>query len=48
MHRSEAADPKLLQLFVPLSADVKGGPEKLVTDSTKETAEKRDLLEVVN
>jgi integrase-like protein len=45
--RSDAADPKLLQLFVPPS-DVKGGPEKLLTDNTEAAAENRELLEVVN
>ena len=47
VHCNEAADPKLLQLFVPPS-DVKGGPEKLVTDSTEKTAGEGNLLEVVN
>jgi Integrase core domain len=48
VHGSEAADPKLLQLFVPPSAEVKGGPEKLPTDSTEQAAKKSNLLEVVN
>jgi hypothetical protein len=47
VHCSEAADPKLLQLFVPPS-EVKGGPEKLSTDSAEQAAEKSNLLEVVN
>jgi len=44
---SEGADPKPLQLFVSPS-DVKGGPEKLPTDSAEEETEKSNLLEVVN
>jgi len=40
VHCSEPADPKPIQLFVPPSADLKGGPEKLVTDSTEKTARK--------
>jgi hypothetical protein len=48
VHCNEAADPKLLQLFVPPSADMKGGPEKLVTDGTEKTAGEGNLLEVVN
>jgi putative transposase len=43
---NEAADPKLLPLFVPPS-DVKGGPEKLSLGSS-EPAENSKLLEVVN
>jgi hypothetical protein len=43
---NDAADPKLIQLFVPPS-DVKGGSEKLSKDSTQ-AAEESALLEVVN
>lgn len=46
-HRHDAADPKLIQLFVPPS-DVKGGSEKLPKDSAEQEAEKSVLLEVVN
>jgi hypothetical protein len=48
VYRADAADPKLLQLFVPPSAEVKGGPEKLPMDSTEQAAKKGNLLEVVN
>jgi len=37
---SEAADPKPIQLSGPPSVNMKGGPEKLVIDSTEETGEK--------
>jgi len=47
VHCHDAADPKLIQLFVPPS-DVKGGPEKLPSDSAQEAVEKGNLLEVVN
>jgi hypothetical protein len=47
VHRHDAADPKLIQLFVPPS-DVKGGSEKLPKDSAEQAAEKNVLLEVVN
>jgi hypothetical protein len=43
-----AADPKLIQLFVPPSAEVKGGSEKLSKDSKEQASEQRELLEVVN
>jgi integrase-like protein len=39
--RSDTTDPKLLQLFVPPS-DVKGGPEKLLADTTEAAAENRE------
>ena len=45
VHRTSAADPKLLRLFVPPS-DVKGGPEKLSQDSSEPTAKNSQLLEV--
>jgi putative transposase len=47
VHCADPADPKLLQLFVPPS-NVKGGPEKLPSDSAEHAAETPDLLEVVN
>jgi len=47
VHCSDAAGPKPLQLLVPPS-EVKGGPEKLPTDSTEQAAENSNLLEVVN
>jgi len=37
-----------IQLFVPPSAEVKGGAEKLSTDTVQPTAENGPLLEVVN
>ena len=48
MHCSEAVDPKLLELFVPPSADMKGEPEKLPMDTTEQADKKSKLLEVVN
>jgi hypothetical protein len=43
VHRGDAADPKLLQLFVP-PPDVKGGPEKLPAASATR-AEKSNITE---
>jgi len=48
VHCNAAADPKLIQLFVPPSAEVKGGSEKLSKDSTEQAAQQSELLEVVN
>jgi putative transposase len=45
---NDAADPKLIQLFVPPSAKVKGGSEKLSKDSAEDAVEDGNLLEVVN
>ena len=47
VHCINAADPKLTQLFVPPS-DVKGGPEKLPSESAEEAVKTGNLLEVVN
>jgi putative transposase len=44
---NSAADPKLIQLFVPPS-EVKGGSEKLSKDNAEEAVERSNLLEVVN
>jgi hypothetical protein len=43
VHRADATDPKLLELFVPPS-DVKGGAEKLPKDGTEQPARKSELL----
>lgn len=47
VQRNATADPKPIQLFVPPS-EVKGGPEKPLTDSTEAAADNGHLLEVVN
>ena len=47
VQRSDAPDPKLLQLFVPPS-EVRGGTKKLPSDSAEQAAETPNLLEVVN
>jgi hypothetical protein len=46
-HGDDAANPKSIQPFVPPS-DVKGGSEKLFSESAEEAVEKCPLLEVVN
>jgi putative transposase len=48
LHGSSTADPKLLQLFGSPQAEMRGEAEKLLTDSTEQTAENSDLPEVVN
>jgi hypothetical protein len=48
VHGSDAADPKLLQLFGPPQVKMRGAAEKLLTDSTEQAAKKGNLLEVVN
>ena len=47
VHCGASADPQPLQLFDPPS-EVKGGPEKLLIDTSEAAAENSDLLEVVN
>jgi hypothetical protein len=48
MHGSVAADPKPLQLFGSPQVEMRGEAEKLTPDNAEQTAENRDLLEVVN
>jgi putative transposase len=47
VHCGDLAKPKHLQLFLPPS-DVKGGPEKLPSESAQQAAERTKSLEVVN
>ena len=44
---NDAADPKLIQLFIPPS-EGEGGSEKLSKDSAEDAVEDGNLLEVVN
>lgn len=48
VHRAGSPVEEPEQLFVPPSQDVKGGPEKLPSDSAKQTVETGNLLETVN